>query len=292
MEEFRVTNEEVEWAAAETFKRAITQVPPDVLRSLELAVAEETEPIAKQCLQMMLRNAEEAQHNRVICQDTGIPVFIIEAGPGVTFDSGLRSAFERGVERVSREMDLRQMAVHPLTRKEYGYNIGRGVPIIHFRMKEGFPLVRITAIPKGAGSGTWGRVAFLQPLEGIAGVKRFVLESVVTAGSNPCPPTIIGIGIGGDLEEVALMATLASCRPIGSRHEEDDIAALEDEILKLVNEVGIGPMGLGGKTTALAVNIEYAFTHKPWLPVALNIQCWTGRRATALLFPGGRREIV
>jgi len=164
--------------------------------------------------------------------------------------------------------------------------------ILHFYIDQDASYIEITAVPKGAGSGFWGTVKFIPPPEGVPAVKKFIIDSVIRAGSNPCPPIIVGVGIGGNLEEVTRLATVASFRPLNIRHPEQEIATIEEDLLEAINASKIGPMGLGGDHTAFAVNIEYTFTHKPWIPVAVNIQCWPGRQASARIYSDGKVEYI
>ena len=182
---------------------------------------------------------------------------------------------------------MRPMVVHPLTRKDRGDNTAANVPLIHVELDNSIDYMEIKAMPKGAGCGTWSTLQIFPPHVGIEGVKKFVVDSVLRAGSNPCPPLIVGVGIGGPLEEVARLATEATARPIDQRHSEADIAQLEEELRAALNMSQIGPMGMGGDTTALAVNIEYSGTHRPWMPVAVNINCWPGRKAVCRIYKDG-----
>ena len=203
------------------------------------------------------------------------------------------AAFDEALHELTMgEFPMRPMVVDPLTREDCCDNTGVNVPLIHVELEEGLEYMEIKAMPKGAGSGYWGTLTFLPPSAGVAGVKKFVVDSVLRAGSNPCPPLIVGVGIGGPLEEVARLATVASCRPIDRPNPRPDLAALEKELCEALNMSKIGAMGVGGDTTVLGVNIETSGSHKPWLPVAVNINCWPGRKAVCRVYPDGRVEQV
>ena len=188
------------------------------------------------------------------------------------------------------EFPLRPMIVDPITRKDRCDNTGDNIPLIHIDLEPGLDYMEIKSCPKGAGSGIWSQVHFFAPTEGMTAVKKFVVDSVLRAGSNPCPPVIVGVGLGGPLEEVARLATKASFRPLSERSPRKDVAALEQELKDALNMSQIGPMGMGGDTTVLAVNVECSGTHKPWLPCAVNINCWPGRKAVIRVYRDGRIE--
>jgi fumarate hydratase subunit alpha len=185
------------------------------------------------------------------------------------------------VKVASKEIPLRPNIVHPISRKNSGDNTGAGVPVIEFEVLDGKDFIEISVLPKGAGSENMSALRMLNPSEGIVGIKKFVLDTVAAAGSNPCPPTIVGIGIGGTADRAMLLSKRALLRSLDSRNSDAAMAKLEKELLTDVNQLGIGPMGLGGKTTSLGVCVEYSFCHTASLPVAVNIQCWANRKAKA-----------
>jgi fumarate hydratase subunit alpha len=191
------------------------------------------------------------------------------------------------VEKATELIPLRPNAVHPLTRKNPGTNIGERMPYINYKFSKD-DYLEITVFPKGAGSENMSALAMLTPSQGIKGIKEFVLDTVVSAGGKPCPPIILGIGIGGSADISMKLAKESLLRPINERHKDDKIAALEEELLNALNLTGIGPMGLGGKTSVLGVSIEYAHCHTASFPVAINIQCWAARRATARIYSDGK----
>ena len=184
---------------------------------------------------------------------------------------------------------MRPNAVHPLTRKNPGDNVGDYMPYVNFTPIDS-DYIEITAMPKGAGSENMSKVAMLNPSDGLKGIKKFALDTVVSAGSKPCPPTIIGLGIAGSADISIKLAKMALLRPIDQRHPDPTIASLEKELFEAFNSLGIGVMGLGGKTTVLGVNAELGYCHTASLPVAINVQCWAGRKATARIYKDGRVE--
>ncbi len=289
-----LTKDDLKKAIKAVWIRSLTEIQPDILAGLEHAREVETNPRAKNYLDIIIENARTATKNHsVICQDTGVPTFFIKTSLGFPYRGSLREAFDEALHELTMgEFPMRPMVVDPLTREDRCDNTGNNVPLLHYELEEGMDHMEITAMPKGAGSGYWGTLTFLPPSEGVEGVKRFVVDSVLRAGSNPCPPLIVGVGIGGPLEEVARLATAASCRPIDRRNPREDLAKLEEELFEALNMSNIGVMGVGGDTTVLGVNIETSGSHKPWLPIAVNVNCWPGRKARCLVYADGRVEQV
>ncbi len=274
--------------------RSLTEVQPDVLASLIAARDRESSPHGREYLDILIENARLAAKNcTVICQDTGVPTFFIRTPLSFPYRESVREAFDEALRELTQgEFLLRPMVVHPLTREDRGDNTAENIPLIHTELDNDIDYMEITAMPKGAGTGIWATLKMFAPNVGIEGVKKFVVDSVLQTGSNPCPPLIVGVGIGGPLEEVARLATMATVRSIDQRHPEPLFAALEEELCEALNMSQIGPMGMGGDTSVLAVNIEYSGTHRPWMPVAVNINCWPGRRATCRLYRDGRVEQI
>ena len=271
--------------------RSNTEVSSDVTEALTEARAKETNPRGQKNLDILIENAKTAAKTHgVICQDTGVPTFFVKTSLGFPFDGDLREVFDEAVREVTMEFPLRPMIVDPITRKDRCDNTGDNIPLIHIDLEPGLDYMEIKSCPKGAGSGIWSQVHFFAPTEGMTAVKKFVVDSVLRAGSNPCPPVIVGVGLGGPLEEVARLATKASFRPLSERSPRKDVAALEQELKDALNMSQIGPMGMGGDTTVLAVNVECSGTHKPWLPCAVNINCWPGRKAVIRVYRDGRIE--
>jgi fumarate hydratase subunit alpha len=248
---------------------------------LEQARAEEKSAFGCFILEQILKNLEVAAKEQLpICQDTGMTVVFLEVGQDLHLTGGdLTMAVNEGVRRGYQEGYLRKSVLTPLSR----INTNDNTPaVIHTKIVPGDRL-KITVAPKGAGSENMSRVKMLQPADGIAGVKQFVLETVTAAGGCACPPLIVGVGIGGTMEKAALLAKEALLRPAGSSHSDPAVANLEKELRVLINKTGLGPQGLGGKVTALAVHIQTYPTHIAALPVAVNLQCHVARHRSLLL---------
>ncbi|MEM3509852.1 MAG: fumarate hydratase [Nitrososphaerales archaeon] len=272
----------------ELLRIASVELPNDVKMALRAAYEREVDAVPKMQLKAILDNIDLAEKTGIpMCQDTGIHVVYVKWGDVDVED--LEEAVREGVAEATSSIPLRPNAVHPLTRKNPGTNVGLHMPYIHIdKTKEKF--LEITVMPKGFGAENMSALAMLTPAHGLKGVKEFILQTVVKAGGNPCPPGILGIGIGGTADVAMKLAKEALLRPLGSRNPDPEVAKLEEELLEALNGLGIGPMGLGGKTTLLGVNIEVAYTHTAGLPVAVNYQCWAARRASARIYPDGRVE--
>lgn len=284
----------IEQAARDLYIRALKDLPRDVKIALQKARDSETEPVPRQIMETICRNVEVAdERDMLVCQDTGLVVFLVNVGTDFPL-AGLDTsgALRRGVERATLEHPLRSSTLHPLTRKQTATNSGTRIPVVHYQLIPDCDTIEITCIPKGSGSENMSFLKMLVPAAGIEGIKRFVIDSIVQAGANPCPPIIVGIGLGGTADLCMQLAKEAIARPCGSRNPDPLIAEFEEEMLELINSLGIGPQGLGGRTTALAVHAEYAHTHITMNPVAVNIQCWAARRASARIHPDGRIEEI
>lgn len=260
---------------------ANTRLPADV--EAALAAARETEdwPSACEGLDLLQQNlAVAAKQQLPICQDTGMACVFVRLGGGVRIDGDLTAAVNEGVRRGYEQGYLRKSIVaDPLRR----VNTGDNTPALLTLEWTAGETLEITVAPKGAGSENMSRLAMLKPADGEAGVRRFVLETVRTAGANPCPPVIVGVGIGGSFDKAALLAKKALLRPLDVPNPDPYYAALEAQLLDEVNTLGIGPQGFGGRTTALGLSIEAAPTHVASLPVAVNMSCHATRRASARL---------
>ncbi len=265
--------EEIVERVAEAAIKACQRLPKEVVSALESALATEPSPLGQKTLSLLLENARLAEKEGLpICQDTGIVVAWVELGEEVKV-KGLCEAINRGVALGYARGHLRKSVAEPLSRK----NTGTNTPvIIHVEMVPGDKL-KITLMPKGCGSENMSRLAMLPPAVGKEGLKKFALETVERAGPNPCPPVTVGVGIGGTFEKAALLAKKALLRPVGQFSSSEEVASLEREILEEINSLGIGPLGFGGRTTALAVHIEVFPTHIASLPVAVNLQCHAAR---------------
>jgi len=233
--------------------------------------------LAQKVFDILLQNAEIAERESLpLCQDTGIPVILVRISEGLTIPTGLEKAINAGIAEAVKEGYLRASVAHPLTRENTGTNTPA---VIHYEIVPGDELFEIWIMPKGCGSENMSRLAMLKPADGIEGIKDFVLETVKLAGPNPCPPLIVGVGIGGSFEHCAFLAKKALFRELGTLNPDPKVKALEEELLFEINKLGIGPLGFGGKTTALAVHVEVAHTHIASLPVAVNFLCHSARIA-------------
>ena len=285
----KVDLQQVEEAAKELYIRALKLLPPDVKQGFDRLVASETDAGAQRVLGTMIRNIKVAEdRTSLLCQDTGIPIYNVRIGRGVELDGhGVREAIRRGCARSTREYSFRSSIVHPTTRVNDQSSTGRGVPVIHFDFFDKKDLLEIEMIPKGSGSenNSWLKMAI--PAEGVDAIKTFVIDCVLEAGGKTCPPTIIGVGVGGTSDLCVHLAKLAATRPLGSHCEDPEGAKLEQALGHAVNMLGVGPQGLGGDSTAFAVHVETAATHITMNPVAVNMQCHSARRARATFTPGG-----
>lgn len=281
-----VDETDIQNAVVELLRRTVVKLPKDVEGAIRRAYESETDEVPKMQLKAIVDNIELAEKtNTPMCQDTGVTIFYVTLPKECLVD--VEKGIVEGVRRATKEVPLRPNAVHPITRKNPGDNVGERMPFINWKVKDQ-DHIEITVMTKGAGSENMSALAMLTPSAGIKGIKEFALNTVMRAGSNPCPPTIIGMGIGGSADICMKLAKEALLRPLDQRNADPEIAKLETELLESMNMLGIGPMGLGGKTTMLGLNIEYAYCHTASLPVAINVQCWSGRRGTARLYKDGK----
>ncbi len=270
---------EITAAVAQLSKEACCYLPKDVYEVFQKARAAEPSPSGREIIGQLMENADIARNEDMpICQDTGLAVIFIDVGQDVHFTGGsLEEAIHAGVAKGYVDSYLRKSSVSdPLFERK---NTKNNTPaVIHTRIVPGNK-VKIKLAPKGAGSENKSAVKMLVPADGIAGVKKFVVDTVKTAGANSCPPMVVGVGIGGTMEMAAICSKRAAARDVVSRSSDERYAALEEELLTLINKTGIGPQGLGGLTTALKVNIEWYPTHIASLPVAVTINCHAARHA-------------
>lgn len=279
----------IEDTVVELLRLAVTKLPADVEAVLKRIFEEETAPASRMQMKAILENLRLAEETGTpLCQDTGIHVFFVKLGAEC---GDIEKLIRKGVERATREVPLRPNAVHPISRKNPGTNLGVHMPYIYYE-PGGDGCLEITVMPKGAGSENMSQLSMLTPSAGEKGIKEFALNTVLRAGSNPCPPVLIGMGIGGSADICMGLAKKALLRPIGSSNPDPDMARLEKELYGALNGIGIGPMGLGGRNTLLGFHIEHAFCHTASHPVAINIQCWAARKATARIHPGGKVEYL
>lgn len=279
----------VEVAAKMLYIRALKLLPPDIKEGISRLQTRETDATAKSVLATMVTNIAVAERtDNLLCQDTGIPIYNVVIGSNVAFDgAALKAALVRGCARATKEHPLRSSVVHPLTRKNEHTSCGAGVPVIHFEFDQRAETVEIEMIPKGSGSENNSFLRMAIPAEGVDAIKRFVVDCVIEAGGKTCPPTIVGVGIGGTSDLCVHLAKRAATRPLGSACSDPHGAALEAMLSQAVNLLGVGPQGLGGDATAFAVQVELAATHITMNPVAVNMQCHSARRSRATFTPGG-----
>lgn len=269
-------------AVARMSQEANFYLGQDVLEGFQKALDQEISITGKEILQQLIENAGIARDELVpMCQDTGYAVIFVELGQDVRIEGGdFYEAIHEGVRRGYTEGYLRKSIVsHPLERKNTGDNTPA---VIHTKIVPGETL-RITIAPKGGGAENMSAIKMLKPADGVEGVRKFIVDTVKTAGPNPCPPIVVGVGIGGTFEKCAQLSKEALLREFGVKSKYPDIAKLEDELLEEINKLGIGPQGLGGRTTALAVHIEIYAAHIASLPVAVNINCHAARHKETVL---------
>ena len=285
----KVDAKTIEEAAKDLYIRALKELPPDIRAGFARLSASETAPTAKRVLATMLTNIGVAEStDNLLCQDTGVPIYNVVIGRNVEIDGAdLKAALRRGCERATREYPLRSSVVHPLTRRNEHSSCGIEVPVIHVDFSDASETLEIEMIPKGSGSENNSFLKMAIPAEGIDAIKTFVIDCVLSAGGKTCPPTIVGVGVGGTSDLAVALAKRAATRPLGTHCGDADGAALEAQLTAAVNQLGVGPQGLGGDSTAFAVHIELAATHITMNPVAVNMQCHSARRARATFTPAG-----
>jgi fumarate hydratase subunit alpha len=287
--DFRDLKKAVEEAAAYLYVWALKDIPQDLRDAISDAREKETTTTGQRVLDTIIRNVAIADEGKkLVCQDTGIAVYYCRVGEHFPLHPArIYEALYDGTARATEEHPLRSNTVHTLTRENTGRNVGYRVPIVHWDFVPDWDGLDVKCVPKGSGSENMSFLKMCVPAEGIAGIKRFVLDSIVGAGGKPCPPGIVGVGIGGSADYAMHLAKEAIARPVGTRNSDPEVAALEDELTDLLNETGIGPMGLGGDVTVLHCHVEHADTHMTLNPVAVNYQCWAARRASAHISADG-----
>lgn len=278
--------------AIRLLRLAATQLPEDIIKALHEAYRIEDTDIAKIQLDNILQNIGIAEETKLpMCQDTGLVIFFNEVGRGFPRDLNIYPLLVEATREATKIIPLRPNAVHPLTRENSGDNIGIGVPIVNWNLTE-TDYLDITVMLKGAGSENMSILRVLNPSEGVEGIRDLLLETVTNSGGKPCPPVILGLGIGGTTDEAMKLAKKATLRPLNEKHTDRVFRDLEKGLLEAVNNTGIGPMGLGGKTTALGVKVEYSYCHTASLPVGINFQCWAARRSAARIYKDGTIEVL
>src|SRR5260221_3735647 len=253
----------IETTCRDLYIKSLKEIPPDIVAAIERAAKTETKEVAKRIFSHYLQSiALGREQNMIVCQDTGIPIYWVKIGGALRLDgSKVTDAIIRGTERATREHPLRSSIVSPLKRENRQTNSGERIPIIHYDFVRDSDVLDILFMPKGSGSENMSFMKMLVPADGLNGIKRFVLEQVVGAGPKPCPPTIVGVGMGGSLDLCMKLAKKATTRPLGTLNPDPKLAGLESDLFTTLIHTGIGPQGLGGNTTALAVHIGSALSH-------------------------------
>jgi fumarate hydratase subunit alpha len=276
-----ITQKQVEDTICSLYRESVIELPEDVKNALKKAYDNESDETARLNLKAVLDNIDAAHKNGIpMCQDTGLPIVFVKLG-SVNVEN-LYKGIRNGVEKATKKVPLRPNVVDPFTRENTGTNTGKGIPLVDVEVVDN-DYLELTIFPKGFGSENNNAMKMGLPGEGIVGVKNFVQETVIAAGGKPCPPTRIGVGIGGSSDYALKLAKKALLREVNSKNPDNRLAELEKEILESLNSTGIGPMGLGGKTTALDVKVELVDTHTAGLPIGVCIQCWAARHASAIL---------
>jgi len=287
-----VSTERIVPALVEALRIASTILPEDVVEALRRARGGETSEIARAQLDAILENVGIARDGSIpMCQDTGTQTFFVEAGVRSPFLGEIRDWIAAAVVDATAAIPLRPNTVDPFTGANPGDNTGRFMPFLDWDLVDGDE-IRVTVLPKGGGSENMSTVKMLPPGVGIKGIKKAVVEHIVASGGKPCPPTVVGVGIGGGADIALKLGKKAILRPLGSANPEPAAARLERELLELINMTGVGPMGVGGATTSLAVHVEYAHRHPASLPLGILVQCWADRRAHVLITPDGTAEVI
>ncbi|MHA2246077.1 MAG: fumarate hydratase [Candidatus Hodarchaeales archaeon] len=284
----------IEDTAVKLLKFAATQLPNDVSEALKKMLEQETKPTSKAALKTIVENFSIAENDILpMCQDTGIHIYYVNIGENFPKVKEIRETLRRASARATKEVPMRPNAVNPIVGGNSGDNVGNHIPFINYDFIPGVDYLEITAFPKGGGSENMSALGMLKPGQGINGIKKFVIDSIMNAGGQPCPPVIVGVGIGGGADIALKLGKKQLMRPLGKRHSDPKIAQLEEDLLKAINMTGFGSMGLGGDvSTALDVKIEYAHRHPASLPVGVAIQCWAARRATARIYHDKRVEFL
>lgn len=277
-----ISQDTIKEAVYELYKEAVINLSEDMKKSLEDALKNETHELGKLNIEAILKNIEIAEEKGIpMCQDTGLPVIFVKLG-NVEVEN-LRKGIEEGIIKATKEIPIRPNIVDPITRENTNINVGTAIPPIDIELIDE-DYLEITILPKGFGSENNNALKMALPAEGIEGIKKFVVESVLKAKGKPCPPTVVGVGIGGTSDLALKLGKKALLGEIEKRNPDPTIANLEKEIMDEINASGIGPMGLGGKTTTLDVKILKAHTHTAGLPVGVCIQCWANRHATTKIY--------
>jgi len=288
-----ITSKKIRDLVFELIYTAQTELPKDIEDAIRYALDRERNELARIQLKNIIHNIELARKERLpICQDTGVPTFFISGRiPCKNFERTILDAVKIATEKIP----LRPNVVEPLERTNTGNNLGKRIPYIYYKYSDNEfkkDYTEITFMPKGAGCENMAILGMLPPVHGLEGLKEFVLDAVLKAGGKACPPMVLGLGIGGSAEIAVQLSKEALLRPINVRNEDEKYARIEKMLLESLNLLDLGPMGLGGDTTVLGVNIEYAHCHTATFPVSVSFQCWATRRAKARIYKDGYVEFI
>lgn len=282
----------VENVAFNLIQTAVICLPQDVKNALKKAYAEETSNTARTQLKTILDNIELAEQQQApLCQDTGTITFYVKAGAKTKNLEQVEPALINATRRATCEIPLRPNAVNPFTQKNSDDNTGRYSPNVQWEIVDG-DYLELTVVTKGGGSENASALGMLNPSEGVKGLKKFVVDAVIKAGAQPCPPTILGVAVGGGADIAMQLAKKTLIKPLDQENPDPALAKLEREILEAVNMIGIGPMGLGGKTTVLGVHVDYAYRHPASFPIAVAFSCWADRHASARISSDDKVEYL
>jgi fumarate hydratase subunit alpha len=286
-----VSGKDVENIAVRLLRLAVTELPLDVKNALQIAYKKENK-IGRSQLKAILENVDLAEKKGApMCQDTGIIIFYVKAGAKVKGLDKIANALYSATAKATAKIPLRPNAVNPFTQKNSGDNIGRNIPYINWQITSGDTL-EITVLPKGGGSENVSALGMINANQGTIGLKKFVIDTVIDAGAKPCPPIVLGVAVGGGADIAMKLAKATLIKPLGQRNNNPELAKLEQELIEAINSTGIGPMGLGGKTTTLDVKIDFAYRHPASYPVGVVVQCWAARRAAACIYSDGKVEYI
>jgi fumarate hydratase subunit alpha len=284
-----ITDADISKVTQDLYSWALRKVPDDTKQALQQAMDKETSDTARRTLNMMLHSAKAAEDgDRYVCSDSGVPVYFVKIGTNAQWNADIKSAIRDGFDNLVKTIEppILKHVTNPLT-LERGYQ-GKDMPIVTYDLIGGADYIEITCSPKALGSGRWAAME-LFTFPDLETIETFILDTAIKAGSQHCPPVIMGIGIGGTFDYCAKMAKEATLRPLGHTNEEPILAAMEERLTDAVNATGFGPMGTGGKTTVLGVHINYAAGHG-FTPVAVSFNCWINRRTKARIYSDGTVE--
>ena len=284
-----VTYEMVRQAASDLYGWALKKVPDDTKDALRRAMEAESNEAARRTLRIMLQSAHAAESREgLVCSDAGVPVYFVEIGSAARMEGNIKQAISDGFDHLVETIKppILKHVTNPLT-LERGYK-GKDMPLITWSVKDGVDYVEMACQPKALGTGRWAALEIFS-YPSLAEIENYIMDVVMKAGSQHCPPVIIGVGIGGSFDQAAKLSKMATMRPLGQTNPEPILAAMEERLLKAVNALGFGPMGTGGDTTALAVHVDYSSGHG-FTPVAVSFNCWINRRSRARLHDDGTIE--